>query len=64
MDKELEEWYKLHKFYLHTETYQTKQLAEYLGVMPKSIYRWITGKCQPSRARLDRIREYLSSLKK
>ena len=32
MDKELEEWYKLHKFHFYSGSYETKDLANYLDV--------------------------------
>ncbi len=59
MDKELEEWYKLHKFHFYSGSYQTKNLAKYLGVSPRTIQRWIREKTKPSKAQLAQISRYL-----
>ncbi|MBL7198201.1 MAG: helix-turn-helix transcriptional regulator [Candidatus Omnitrophica bacterium] len=59
MEKELEEWSRLHKFYEYAD-YQTKDLADYLNVSPRTIQRWIKGKTAPSRQQLERIRKYLT----
>ena len=57
MDKELEEWYKLHRFYMGD--YQTKDLANYLGISPRTIQRWIKEKTKPSPSELAQIKKYL-----
>lgn len=59
MDKELEEWLNLHKTYLYTGSYQTKDLANYLGVSPRTIQRWIIEKTIPTKEQLMRIKAYL-----
>jgi len=60
MDKELGEWHKLHKFHLYTSNYETKDLANYLGVSPRTIQRWIKEKTRPSKEQLVQIRRYLA----
>jgi uncharacterized protein YjcR len=59
MDKELEGWYKLHKFHLYAGSYQTKDLAKYLEVSPRTIQRWIREKTKPSKEQLAQIGGYL-----
>ena len=59
MDKELEEWYKLHKFHFYSGSYETKDLAKYLGVSPRTIQRWLQEKTKPSKEQLARINKYL-----
>ncbi len=59
MEKELEEWYKLHKFYIGD--YQTKDLANHLKVSPRTIQRWLKDKYRPKKEQLARIRQYLES---
>lgn len=59
MERELEEWYKLHKFY-YMGDYQTKDLANFLGVSPRTIQRWLREKAKPSREQLVRIKNYLT----
>ena len=63
MDKELQEWFNLHNFYLYSGSYETKGLADYLGVTPKTIERWIKGKIRPKKEQLAKIRLYLESKK-
>lgn len=63
MDKELEEWLKLHKFYLYSDSYQTKALANYLGVSPRTIDRWIREKNMPNKEQSARIKMYLEANK-
>lgn len=60
MDKELEEWYKLHKFYFYMGSYETKDLASYLKVSPRTIQRWLKEKTKPGKEKLARIRRYLT----
>jgi transcriptional regulator with XRE-family HTH domain len=62
MDKELEEWYKLHKFHFYSGSYQTKDLAKYLGVSPRTIQRWLKGKNTPKPEQLAQIKRYLDTL--
>lgn len=59
MDKELEEWHKLHKFHFYSGSYETKDLAKYLGVSPRTIQRWLQEKTKPSKEQLARIKRYL-----
>ena len=59
MDKELEEWHKLHKFHFYSGSYETKELAEYLGVSPRTIQRWIKEKTKPNKEQLSQISRYL-----
>ena len=59
MDKELEDWYKLHKFYSGMD-YLTKDLAECLRVSTRTIQRWIKGRTTPNKEKLSLIKEYLS----
>ncbi|MFC1646275.1 helix-turn-helix domain-containing protein [Candidatus Omnitrophota bacterium] len=59
MNKELEEWYKLHEFYKYFD-YLTKDLADYLKVNPRTVQRWIKGKTSPSKKRLSQIKRYLA----
>ena len=59
MDKELEQWYKLHKFHLYSSNYETKELADYLGVSPRTIQRWLKEKTGPNKQQIDKIRRYL-----
>ena len=59
MDKELEEWYKLHKFYFYMGSYETKDLASYLKVSPRTIQRWLKEKSMPTKEQLAQIRRYL-----
>ncbi len=61
MDKELEEWHNLHKFHLYAGSYQTKDLADYLKVSPKTIQRWIKGKNKPNPEHLAEIKRYLAT---
>lgn len=60
MEKELEEWYKLHKFYLYMGEYQTKDLAAYLKVNPRTIQRWLKEKTKPDKNQLGLIKRYLA----
>jgi transcriptional regulator with XRE-family HTH domain len=59
MEKELEQWYKLHKFYRYTD-YLTKDLAIFLGVSPRTIQRWLKGKAKPNKEKLKLIKKYLA----
>lgn len=60
MEKELEEWYKLHKFHLYAGNFQTKDLAIYLKVSPRAIQRWLKGKNKPKPEQLAQIKGYLA----
>lgn len=60
MEKELEEWYKLHKFHLYAGNFQTKDLANYLKVSPRAIQRWLKGKNKPKSEQLAQIKRYLA----
>lgn len=59
MEKGLQEWHELHKFYKYS-AYLTKDLAAYLDVSTRTIQRWIKGKTEPNKKKLDLIRKYLS----
>lgn len=59
MDKDLEEWYKLHKFHFYSGSYKTKDLANYLGISPRTIQRWIKAKTRPTKEQLAQIKGYL-----
>jgi len=59
MDKELEEWHNLHKFHFYSGSYETKELAEYLGVSPRTIQRWLKEKGKPTKEQLSQISRYL-----
>ena len=59
MEKELQEWYELHKYY-HYCDYLTKDLAEYMQISPRTIQRWIKGKTNPNIRELRLIKRYLS----
>lgn len=60
MEKELEEWHKLHKFHLYSGSYETKDLANFLGVSPRTIQRWLKEKTKPNKEQLAQIKKYLS----
>jgi len=60
MDKELEEWYKLHKLHFYSGSYQTKDLANFLGISPRTIQRWLKEKSKPSKEQLAHIKRYLA----
>lgn len=59
MEKELEEWHKLHKFHFYSGSYETKDLANFLGINPRTIQRWLKEKSQPNEKQLAQIRAYL-----
>jgi transcriptional regulator with XRE-family HTH domain len=59
MDKELEEWYKLHRFHFYCGSYETKDLAKRLGVSPRTIQRWLKEKSKPNKEQLAQIKGYL-----
>jgi transcriptional regulator with XRE-family HTH domain len=61
MDKELQEWCKLHEFYMYAGSYQTKELAEFLGVTERTIQRWLKEKNKPNAKQLAGISKYLES---
>jgi len=60
MEKELEEWHRLHKFHLYSGSYETKDLANFLRVTPRTIQRWLKGKTKPTKAQLAQINRYLA----
>ena len=63
MDKELQEWLNQHNFYLYSGSYETKDLANFLGVSPRTIQRWLKEKTKPNKAQLAQINEYLAQKK-
>ncbi len=60
MDKELENWYQLHKFHFYSGSYETKDLASFIGVSPRTIQRWLKEKTKPNREQLLKIKAYLT----
>lgn len=58
VEKVLEEWFKLHKFYMGD--YRTKDLAEYLKVSPRTIQRWLKEKAKPTKEQVAQIKRYLA----
>ena len=61
MEKELGEWCKLHKFHLYAGSFQTKDLANYLKVSPRTIQRWLKGENRPKPEQLTQIKRYLAT---
>lgn len=59
MDKELEEWYKLHKFHFYSGSFKTTDLAKYLRIAPRTIQRWLKEKTKPSKELLAQIKRYI-----
>lgn len=59
MDKELEEWHKLHLFHLYSGSYKTNDVAKCLSVSPRTIQRWLKEKTKPSKDQLVKIKQYL-----
>ena len=59
MEKELEEWHKLHKFHFYSGGFETKDLASFLGVSPRTIQRWLEEKTKPNKKMLYQIKRYL-----
>lgn len=59
MEQELQEWLKLHNFYMGD--YQTKALADYLKVSTRTIQRWLKEKGKPSPEQLVLIGKYLDT---
>ncbi len=59
MERELEEWYKLHKLHFYAGSFQTKELADYLKISPRTIQRWFKDKNKPSREQLTQINAYI-----
>jgi transcriptional regulator with XRE-family HTH domain len=60
MERKLEEWYQLHKFHLYSGSYETKDLANYLGISPRTIQRWLKEKSKPTKEQLAQIKRYLA----
>ncbi|MBU1999377.1 MAG: helix-turn-helix domain-containing protein [Candidatus Omnitrophica bacterium] len=50
----------MHQFHLNSGGYQTKDLAEYLGVSTRTIQRWLKEKSDPDDKEMAQIREYLN----
>jgi len=63
MENPLEEFKILHQQYTGGFDYQTKELAEFVGVSTRTIQRWMRGKTSPSEDELKKIQAYLSSKK-
>ena len=59
MEKELQEWHRLHQFHLYCGSYETRDLAEFLGVSVRTIQRWLKEKTKPNGRQLGRINKYL-----
>ena len=62
MAKEIEEFRELHKVYLYVD-YKISDLAKRLNVNRKTVERWLSGKAQPSKEQLKKIRKYLDEKK-
>jgi len=60
MDKELQEWYNLHKFHFYSGSFETKDLANFLGVSPRTIQRWLKENTKPNKEQLTQINKYLA----
>lgn len=60
MEKELEEWYSLHKFYLYSGNYEIKDLANFLSLSPRTIQRWLKEKSKPNKEQLAQVKRYLA----
>lgn len=60
MDRELADWYQLHKFHFYSGSYRTKNLANYIGVSPRTIQRWLKEKTKPSKEQLAQIKRYIA----
>jgi len=58
MEPTLQEWHKLHKFYGGC-AYQTKELAQYLKVSPRTIQRWLNGRTNPPKEKIILIKRFL-----
>ncbi|MDP3732756.1 MAG: helix-turn-helix transcriptional regulator [Candidatus Omnitrophota bacterium] len=63
MEKELQDWYQLHQFHLYSGSYETKDLADFLGVNPRTIQRWLKEKTKPKKEQLLQIKKYLFTQK-
>jgi len=61
MDRELEEWYKLHQFHFYSGSYETKDLARFLGVSTRTIQRWLKNQGTPNKIQLSKIKKYLEN---
>lgn len=59
MNNSLEEFKKLHSFYAGGVDYQTKEIAEYLGVSTRTIQNWMKGKTCPRDKQQKKIQTYL-----
>ena len=57
--KPFEEFKRLHAFYMGGFDYQTKEIAAYLGVTPRTIQNWMKYKTEPSGKQLKKIKAYL-----
>ena len=64
MEKELEDWYKLHEFYFYSGSYETKDLAKYLGVTTRTIQRWLKEQVNPDKNQLILLKRYLEEKSK
>jgi transcriptional regulator with XRE-family HTH domain len=61
MDKELEAWYQLHEFHKYSGSYETKDLAEFIGVSERTIQRWLKDKAKPNDKQIAKISKYLEN---
>jgi len=59
MEKVLEEWCKLHKFHLYSGSFETKDLAKFIGVSPRTVQRWLKEKAKPTKDQLAQIKRYI-----
>ncbi len=60
MEEELKKWHDLHIFHLNSGNYETKDLADYVGVSSRTIQRWLKDLAKPTREQLVRVKQYLS----
>jgi len=62
MKNPLEEYKRLHNFYMYSD-YLTKELAAYINVSTRTIQRWMKGKNKPPEAKIKKIEAFLDSKK-
>lgn len=62
MENPIEEFKALHISYSGYD-YQTKELAQYLGISTRTVQRWMRGKTAPSDDEIKKIKAYLTAKK-
>ena len=60
MENPIEEFKQKHQFHGGLD-YQTKELAQFIGVSARTIQRWMKGKTAPSDEENKKIKAYLAS---